>query len=864
MKRLCWVALLVACKGKPAPAPAPVAQPNVEISGCASLATAPLRCELGADRTVRLVISSPGVAPSIAPAERSPVTRGERLRIVVPRETSELRVGSWSVTIVDPPKIQAIEDARALREARKLDEAEAKLASFLVDAKGEPRARALSMHARIALARGKLEDAVTRFREAIALHRSLHRRSDEVDDAFALAFLYSDRSQRFADARAVLAELDALDDYPDGAARKPYYAGTIALGAGDLRSAIHDLRDARARSERLTLAKLVSLSEQALALALSRSGKGNEALTLLQGSLARDKETLTACASADLSTNIGWVSLLMRDAETAAHDPVPPLEAALALYSGPCADPLDKANVLLNLALAAVLRGTFDAAAARLAEARVALQQESPGPQLALWMAELDGRIALGKGDTKTALTAFARQRLLASSTFAADAEWRAVVGTGEALEAKGDDTGALAAYREAESLLDRASVDVAVLDARDAFLGDREKSARLLVDLLVRKDRGPEALAAARTARSRSIAALFRQGRVASLAPDARARWESLLAKYRKERAELDREADGDWKLPNDRLAEVRAARKEREASLRSTVDDAFALVARGTVALPEIEEGDVLLLQFPARSGFVGFAADKSGVTVSRAEGLAPFRDKLATAKRIRVLPYGARHAIDVHALPFEGELLIDRAPVVYALDLAGAKHVPPEGALLVADPTGDLPAARAEADVVAKAFTTNLTSLRGTAATTEAVLHALPKASLFHYAGHAIYVGDDPWESVLPLSNGKISIVDVLALSSAPRIVSLFACESGRTVTRGEGLGLAQSFLAAGAEIVIASTRDVADGLAAELAREMYGNVGSPLLTDVPTSLRRAQIALRKREPAWDWAAFRAFVP
>jgi hypothetical protein len=262
--------------------------------------------------------------------------------------------------------------------------------------------------------------------------------------------------------------------------------------------------------------------------------------------------------------------------------------------------------------------------------------------------------------------------------------------------------------------------------------------------------------------------------------------------------------------------------------------------------------------------RSGFVGFAADKNGVSVSHSEGLAPHRDKIAAAKRIRVLPYGAGHAVDVHALPFEGELLVDRAPVVYALDLVGEHRVPPEGALLVADPTGDLPAARTEAEVVEKAFASKLTSLRGSAATTDAVLHALPQASLFHYAGHAIYVGDDPWESVLPLANGRLSIVDVLALPSAPRVVSLFACESGRTVTRGEGLGLAQSFLAAGSEIVIASTRDVADGLAAALAREMYGNVGYDLSTDVPTSLRRAQIALRKRAPESDWAAFRAFVP
>jgi CHAT domain-containing protein len=983
LRRCAFASVLLAaassgCRPRRPLAAAPL-PPGVEVSGCAALMTAregaqeDVRCELAADRTLRLILRGPATAGWSVATEAGPIAgvertalgedpqgpqleRGERLRVSVPASATMVRLwfdatrvaAPWTLSITTARPVAAIDEARAMRDAGRADAAEATLSRFLTTATGEDRARASSLHARLALAAGRIDDAIPRFREAIALHRAAGRRSDEVDDTLALSYLLVQHARRFGEARAVLAELDArsapgargardaLRDYPDGRARRPYYAGAIALETGDLEGAIRELREARGRAERLGLARLVQMVDQQLAIALQRSGRNGAALALLDAMLARDGAAMSACDRADLLTNVGWVSLLAREARAGeasgapadARDPTPPLERALTLLRAGCPEPRDRANVLVNLALAAITQGEPVAARARLAEARRALAEAKPGttgatgtttewgnasPSLALWMFEIDARVALANGDAATALAGFRRQRALAEQTLAVDLAWRAAIGEGEALEALAKPELALEAYRRAEGLLDEASADVAILDARDAFLGDRGRSARALVDLLVRLGRAEEALSAARTARVRAISALFRADRIAALSPSARAKWDDAIGGYRRAREALDAESANDWQLAKDRLESTRAARRAREAALHALIDDAFALVARarpsgaqpGAIApFPAPGPGELLLTHHPLRRGWVAFAADARGVSLRTlaalptlpalpprpADGatqravsdalLAPFRAQIEAATRVRVLPFGPLHAVDFHALPWATGALVDHATVEYALDLAASPSqglASPDAAadptgdfLLVADPTGDLPAARREAAAVtralgAKAVGASFCALSGEAATSVAVLRALEHARWFHYAGHAAFAADDAWKSELPLADGgRLAVGDVLALPRAPAVVALFACESARTEARGEGIGLAQAFVTVGARAVIASTRPVADDLAADLATEMYGNVASSPTTDAPTLLRRAQIAVRERASGRDWGAFRAVVP
>ncbi|MEL7157940.1 MAG: CHAT domain-containing protein, partial [Actinomycetota bacterium] len=98
------------------------------------------------------------------------------------------------------------------------------------------------------------------------------------------------------------------------------------------------------------------------------------------------------------------------------------------------------------------------------------------------------------------------------------------------------------------------------------------------------------------------------------------------------------------------------------------------------------------------------------------------------------------------------------------------------------------------------------------------------------------------------------------DVLAMSLPGALVVLSACESGRQQPgqhREETIGLARSFLAAGAAAVVVSLWMTADQVTAELMQHFYRAV-----TDVTpaTALRRAQTAVADDHPhPADWASF-----
>ncbi len=141
------------------------------------------------------------------------------------------------------------------------------------------------------------------------------------------------------------------------------------------------------------------------------------------------------------------------------------------------------------------------------------------------------------------------------------------------------------------------------------------------------------------------------------------------------------------------------------------------------------------------------------------------------------------------------------------------------------------------------------------------------ALPAAGLFHYAGHGVFAGFAGWGSALPLAEGsRLTLGDVLALRRAPAWVVLSACDAGRSSEQapGEGIGLANAFLLAGSQAVVAARRPVADSSARDLMRELYG--GWQPGEDVARQLQRAQRSQRLRDSSADaaWASFRLLVP
>ncbi|WP_437758957.1 CHAT domain-containing protein [Sorangium sp. So ce1389] len=951
----------------PAPATpastAPALPLVVEFAGCSAVHAGPA-CALPGDRTLRLWVKAPMDArvviavdatvaadTRLAALDGAPVQGGVLARVPVPDGADALSVtaerdgvrASFRLPLLPPLDAPLLRDAEALRRNGKLDEASSALDALASAPEPAVQALAIGKRARVDLARGRIPEAIAGFEASIRAHRAAGRVSDEFLDRFALSYTLLYNGRRFAEARAALGALGPLEAlHPEGRALKPYYEALLASESGDLRAALRQLDASAAGAERLGLGDHRLHVLQMRADLLQTLGRPLEAQALLREVKALSPASSAPCEQASLLNDIGWnalhvawasgrssgpragvgVPLARADAEPSGPlaDAEAPLTAALALYRGPCPKPAEQANVLTNLSLAKLEAGQTGAARAVLDEAR--RTDPRPDARVAMYWIEIEGRIALRSGNPAGALRIYDRLSQLAEASELPEGRYRAALGRGRALEALGRLDAAIAAYEGAEAVRSDLSLLVPLGQGRGGYLGRFEESARLQVDLLLRRD-PRRALRAARRSRALALAALRWIDGIESLGGEERARWESALAAYRDARAAFDEEGRDDWRLSSDELEAARVTRASRGRSIRALLDEALFLARRGEPALaeladaPALADGEVMLVLHPIRDGWAGFTVSRGGLVARRlpaldlsspaaelaAALLAPFAAPLRAATRLRVAAHGELDRIDFHALPWDGAPLVARMPVTYGLDLpergarpadaasatgpadaasatgpadaAGAARPAdaasaPRAALVVADPRRDLPAARREADAVARALEgkgLRVERLSGGLATHRAVAGALeqPGIELFHYAGHGSFGGLDGWDSGLALAGGsELAVGDILALRRAPVRVILSGCDTARTEAapgaRGLGLGLAQALLVAGARSVIAATRPVDDALAERVMAALYAGEQQ----DPGAQLREATLAALRADPSCDWASFRALVP
>ncbi len=667
----------------------------------------------------------------------------------------------------------------------------------------------------------------------------------------------------------------------------------LATRTGDVRTAERSYREAAEVARRAGMDALATHAEAGLAHTLQSAGRHRDALALLAAPLAEGRGR-GECIHAVFVNDYAWALLLAahagRQVELAGDpvivslgtDPEALLLQALEVAREDC-DPEEfswhASNIHINLALVYLLDDRLDAAVVELASA--CLMSPSMRTVEQLWADDIEGRIALRRGDGEAALAAFGRVDEGAVGSGALEFEWRGAAGLGAALALAGREEEALAEYVRAEDLLFEHSFLVPVFLGRETFLDERLRTHREHVALLLGRGRDGDALEAVRRARARYLLGFHLSQRVAGLDDERRAAWEWRLQAYNALRGRMEQRSAGSWSVP---ATELDSYREE----LRRLALEAYTVLDEGLAALPPggdqahrtPEPGELIVTWIELDEGWVRFATDERSVRVDRLGPRRVVRDdgaeawaldglRLEGVRRVTLLPVGPLRALPLHAHLLRADLSDVGPAVVYSLDLPASDERPSQVALervlLVTDPAGDLAGARGEGAALTGRFHEqgiHATHLDGGAVERAAVLDGLARADLLHYAGHA-EAGQLPLDGHLPLAGGEsLSVADVLARPSVPPVVVLLACHSADAPpSTVETLGLAQAFLTAGSRAVIAATGSVSD----EAAAQFSGAFHEEYARGMDAAVALAYASNRMRAGGSDeWVRFRLIVP
>jgi tetratricopeptide (TPR) repeat protein len=842
-------------------------------AGCASIRKGPV-CELGEQRLMTLWIeggawwSSKLMVASetgeLVPKEVEEVEGGTRLSLEIPLGASVVEVrepqegARWRLMIGPQrrPRREEEEIARWLAAGRAGRYAEALASLLALRASVSPESAGILSAAigRMALGLGDAERAETAFRTSISAAEAEGRLSDVVRDGDALLWILVILRQRYGDARRLLDELTPFGaQYPEGAIWIENDAGMLAADTADIRTALEKYRSAERDARRLGRTTMEENASDDVARVLTRLGRADEAIAI-QRMLP---PPANPCARAIRTINLSE-ALMARASRRSTREPDADVAAALTAARAAAEACPDKERRLLALInatdYALDTRGSDSEEVVQMVNSLVAAP--SDGDMLrASRRAEVLGRWQLAQGKPAAALATFEGQIPRVRALGLLDETFRSVVGSGRALAALGRHREALSRFEEAQRLLQQMLTGVPLGEGRSTFIGGRDRGVGYLVDALVQGGQVRRALRVARWIRSVELALTARLDRLATLPAQARQRWDEALERYRHIRRDIEREAGDDWQIPRSALAARLKGRKTRAALARAALDDAYGLLVLPHGGPPQVfdgpSKGEVHVVLFPGPDGWLVFA-ETDGAAIARrlsafdvtsdvaaartgAAALTLVDRALAGGRRVRMFPYGDAELIDWASVLWRGRPLLGAAEVEYGLDLGGhAKRIVEarEGrtALVIANPTGDLPGAAAEAGFVAAALTNwELTRLEGEAATRDATLAALPRARLLHYGGHAraAHQGDGALSSALILSrNERVELGDLLATQAVPELVVLSACEASATEPGAPSLlGLAQGFVAAGARAAIAPARAVDDANARQFVEAFY---------------------------------------
>jgi CHAT domain-containing protein len=253
---------------------------------------------------------------------------------------------------------------------------------------------------------------------------------------------------------------------------------------------------------------------------------------------------------------------------------------------------------------------------------------------------------------------------------------------------------------------------------------------------------------------------------------------------------------------------------------------------------------------------------------------------------AKQLCVIPDKSLHQLAFASLVSpEGKYLLEDSALFYApsasvLVLATENALRKERAgdeslLSIGNPDfdreenphlADLQSAKAEARAIAGSYRRSL-EMFGGEATKDRFLGNFTGVEVVHFAGHFVANPQSPGNSKLLFAGGEVRSSELGAYKlPKAKLVVLSACETGfERYDKSEGaIGIARTFLALGAPVVVASQWKVDSEPTKDLMIAFHRGRKEQLMTSAE-SLRRAQLAVLGRDGTkapFYWAAFSLF--
>lgn len=706
--------------------------------------------------------------------------------------------------------------------------------------------------------------------------------SDAIRLGTAASYYLVENANRPDLAGQVLESLQpAAERYPEGRAFVAIYRGNVAWAEGRSTDAALAYRTGGRYAVRVDTPALKIDALATYARALSEVGYFEAAAHWGMVALEVARSHGRVPDIADVLEVVAEANLRLREAGRTHYDPEPLLRESMALLA---TDARETGEARLLLAELAVMNGEATVALEHLRSIDLAWL---PADRIAL-IRDLEWQALRMSGASRSELVnALTRLEDAAEDAVGVEPRWRAALRRGTLLEQDGDLEGARAAYEQGEDALDELIRLAALGISAEVTASRRVEGTQSLVALLLRQGRPKEAFCAARQAQARNsrLALLYRRLDAETRAA-LRPHVEGYLRAKQSYEALLAGEAEMDA-LAGER-ARREAAKRRRMLDRFALEILATRSAYTGRPACDDLQPrrpGELILGLYPHRGELLVFAADDRGVSSwsladyerlvrpdevewSGSLLLGPLDERLGRATRVRVLATGEAAAIDVHALPWRDRPLGLQIPVVHGLELpAPSEHPPAHGsraALVIADPNAE--GTEREASRVTEALRRDgWAVLRQSSADLGAqeLRRELASVEHFHYAGHAYYdvpgmrAGEERQragrESVLRLwppypagaaaepsyiplgvtrrpeggDSIRLDVQDIMMMERVPRAVVLMGCATGvhdERMAHG-GFSLATAFVAAGAEAVVASTREVDGRQASLVGRGLY---------------------------------------